>query len=316
MKLDAHEIHARLGADGWRRVLSDAGLTDRQLSKKNGPCPVCGGNDRYHFSNKYGRGDGYCRQCGHLDGFKILMGAKSILFPEARRLVLSLSGMESNDMPLPAPRVMQQEVPQIAAPTLRVRNLIRESCAIEDCEPARLYLASRSLWPLPAGHCLRAHPSVPYYQERNQIGRYPALIAAVRDINGELVTAHVTYLTTSGQKLDGVDPRKILSALTGREGCAVQLMPHGDVLGIAEGIETALSASVLHEVPVWAALNTSLLQKFEPPASVGKLIVFADRDIAGLDAASKLMERLQERVRLVIKTPQSKDWNDSHRSAA
>jgi len=44
----------------------------------------------------------------------------------------------------------------------------------------------------------------------------------------------------------------------------VQLMPAGGVLGIAEGIETALSAAVLDGVPVWAALNTSLLARFEP----------------------------------------------------
>jgi putative DNA primase/helicase len=315
--MDTHAIHATLGPDGWRNVLLNSGLTERQLSKKNGPCPVCTGTDRYHFSNKFGRGDAYCRQCGHLDGFKLLMGARGISFPEARRLVMSLAGLSEIAAAPFSPRAAaapEQEEP--AQPTQRVRTLIRESCAIEDCEPAMLYLDNRALWPLPQGHSLRAHPSVEYWQEGKRMGRYPALIAAVRDMCGELVTAHVTYLQPTGEKLQTFEPRKILSAMTAREGCAVQLMPHGDTLGIAEGIETALSAARMHEQPVWAALNTSLLMKWEPPHTVNKVVIFADRDVAGLDAATKLMERLQERVRLVIKTPQSKDWNDALRSAA
>jgi putative DNA primase/helicase len=317
LKWDSHAIHATLGPDGWRNVLLSAGLSERQLSKKNGPCPVCTGNDRYHFSNKYGRGDAYCRQCGHLDGFKLLTGALGIDFAEARRRVMSIAGISDTEHEPITPRSPVADDPeQPARPTQRVRALIRESCAVEDCEPAVLYLDSRALWPLPQGHGLRAHPSVEYWQEGKRIGRYPALIAAVRDMCGELVTVHVTYLTPAGEKLSNYEPRKILSAMTAREGCAVPLMPHGDTLGIAEGIETALSAARMHEQPVWAALNTSLLMKWEPPHTVSKVVIFADRDVAGLDAATKLMERLQERVRLVIKTPQSKDWNDALRSAA
>ena len=316
MKWDSHAIHSTLGPEGWRNVLLSAGLSERQLSKKNGPCPVCTGSDRYHFSNKYGRGDAYCRHCGHLDGFKLLIGALGIDFAEARRRVMSIAGLIDQEYQPIALRPAAPEAEAPAQPTQRVRNLIRESCLVEDCEAAILYLDSRALWPLPQGHSLRAHPSVEYWQEGKRVGRYPALIAAVRDMRGDLVTAHVTYLTPTGEKLQTFEPRKILSAMTAREGCAVPLMPHGDTLGIAEGIETALSAARMHELPVWAALNTSLLMKWEPPCTVTKVIIFADRDVAGLDAATRLMERLQERVRLVIKTPQSKDWNDALRSAA
>lgn len=315
MRYDAHAIHTALGPDGWRHVLLNAGLSERQLSKKNGPCPICGGTDRYHFDNKHGRGDFYCRHCGPNDGFRLVMGFRGVDFAEARRIVMSLAGL-SDDKPQPITPRPAPEPEQPAVPTQRVRNVLRESCQVEDCEPVIAYLDSRKLWPLPQGHGLRAHPSVAYWQEGQRIGRYPALVAAVRDLCGELVTAHMTYLEPTGEKLQLFEPRKILSAMTAREGCAVQLMQHGETLGIAEGIETALSAARLHEVPVWAALNTSLLAKWEPPHTVHKVIVFADRDVAGLDAATKLMERLQERVRLVIRTPQSKDWNDALRSAA
>jgi hypothetical protein len=37
-----------------------------------------------------------------------------------------------------------------------------------------------------------AHAGVEYRHDRRLIGRFPALIAEVRDSAGELVTAHVT----------------------------------------------------------------------------------------------------------------------------
>src|SRR5450759_3506935 len=101
--------------------------------------------------------------------------------------------------------------------------------------------------------------------------------------------------------------------MAGRAGCAVRLMPWGEVLGIAEGIETALSAAMIDDVPVWAALNTSLLAKFEPPPGVVRLRVYADRDEAGLASALRIVERLQGRTQLEIRIPSApaKDWNDT-----
>jgi putative DNA primase/helicase len=89
-----------------------------------------------------------------------------------------------------------------------------------------------------------------------------------------------------------------------------------DVLGIAEGIETALSAAVLDSVPVWAALNTSLLAKFQPPPDVTRPLIYADRDEPGLLAAGRLMERLQGRVKFELRVPAAphKDFNDIHMS--
>lgn len=200
----------------------------------------------------------------------------------------------------------------VASPSTRVRTLVRSACAVADCPDAVDYLTSRALWPLPPGCGMRAHASVEYFADGKRVGKFPALIAEVRDQPGALVTAHVTYLH-AGRKLEGQESRKLLGPLTGRTGCAARLMPlDGDTLGIAEGIETALSAAALDGIPVWAALNTALLGKFDPPAGVQTLRIYADRDEPGLLAAAHLMERLQGRVRVELKTPPppSKDFND------
>jgi putative DNA primase/helicase len=192
-----------------------------------------------------------------------------------------------------------------------VHEILRNACEPADVADVVAYLQSRRLWPLPADCTLQAHASVEYWSERQRVGRFPALIAQVLDVADERVTAHVTYLA-AGCKLTDHEPRKLISPLTGREGCAVRLIPATDMLGVGEGVETCLSAALLDQVPVWAALNTSLLAKFVPPAGIKTLRIYADRDVPGLEAAARLMERLQGRVRLEVRVPKApaKDWAD------
>ena len=308
----AADIHAHLGSS-WPAVLAQLGIPETALRNKHGPCPACGGKDRFRFDNKRGRGDYICGQCGAGDGFKLLERVHGWPFNEARKRVMEAAGLRTRSgdwapVPVSAPGYCDERP---ASPSDRVRRLRRDRCAVGNCNDAIDYLASRHLWPLPEGCTLSAHATVEYWDEGNRVGRYPALIADVCDLAGELVTCHVTYLQ-QGLKLASHEPRKLLSPMTGREGCAVRLMPASDVLGIAEGIETALSAAMIDGLPVWAALNTSILAKFEPPSGVVRLRIYADRDEAGLVAAVRLMERLQGRTRLDVRIPTApaKDWND------
>lgn len=311
--LDAATIHAELGQQ-WPTVLASLGVGETFLRlRKAGPCPACGGRDRYTFDNRRGRGDFLCRHCGPGDGFVLLMRVYGWSFAEARRRVIEVAklGVASEPAPRSQPAARQVVEPEVARPTPRVLKVAKTSCALADCADAVTYLNARLLWPLPPGYSLRAHPLIPYWHEGHELGRFAGLVGIVQDRAGSMVTAHVTYLR-GGNKLAEYEPRKLLSPLTGRTGCAVRLAPVGPVLGIAEGLETALSAWVLHDIPTWAALNTSLIAKFDPPDLVNRLVIFADRDAPGLEAAGRLMEALQGRVALELRLPPApaKDWND------
>ena len=81
-------------------------------------------------------------------------------------------------------------------------------------------------------------------------------------------------------------------------------------MGIAEGIETALSAAKLFDVPTWSVMSDYGMATFEPPPGLERLIIFADHDGAGQRAAFSLAERLP--IPTAIKTPErpGDDWND------
>ena len=207
--------------------------------------------------------------------------------------------------------------PLPARPTARVRDLLRTATSPDLVPDAVEYLSSRKLWPLPKGCRLKAHVAAPYWSTTGErpecIGRFPALLAEVRDMGGELVSAHVTYLQ-SGKKLEGHTPRKLLSPLAGRTGCAVRLVPQdGPVLVVAEGLETALAAHRLLGLPTWSCLSAPLLGRFQPPSDVEQLVVAIDKDGAGISAARKLRDRL--RLRVDLRVPRGADFAEDLEAA-
>jgi hypothetical protein len=77
-------------------------------------------------------------------------------------------------------------------------------------------------------------------------------------------------------------------------GGAIRLFPSSPVLGLAEGIETALAVHLRTGMPVWSAVSAGLLARLEPPTGTTLVVVWADRDRSGTGetAALSLRERL------------------------
>ena len=94
---------------------------------------------------------------------------------------------------------------------------------------------------------------------------------------------------------------------------AVRLGPAGEALGIAEGVETALSAMELSGITCWASLGAQRLPRLWLPEAVRTVYIFADADEPGRKAARQAAERYErEGRRVLIRRPASGfgDWND------
>jgi P4 family phage/plasmid primase-like protien len=60
-------------AGRWVEILSAMGISPDCLTGRHGPCPKCGGTDRWRFTNLNDGGGGICNQCGKFgDGFALL----------------------------------------------------------------------------------------------------------------------------------------------------------------------------------------------------------------------------------------------------
>jgi putative DNA primase/helicase len=194
-----------------------------------------------------------------------------------------------------------------------MNKLWRWSKAVESNDPVGRYLFRRiGLTSFPA--CLRTAYHVRYQSDCASF--HPAMIAMVTGPDGSPSILHRTYLTDDGRKALVIEPRLWMPGIIAK-GAAIRLAPAGDTLGIAEGIETALSASVLFGVPCWAAGNAGMLAAWQPPAEAKRIFVFGDNDrnFAGQSAAYSLARRLesdQRAAEVQIPAEVDTDWNDVH----
>jgi putative DNA primase/helicase len=160
------------------------------------------------------------------------------------------------------------------------RELWRSTRALSG--PALAYLGHRCCRLPPLGSHLRWIPDLKH--PSGHVG--PALVALVTDaVTCEPLTLHRTWITSTGKA--NVDPPRLLLAGHRKLGGVIRLWPDDEVtlgLGIAEGIETALSLAWAHS-PAWACIDAGNLKSFPILGGIESLVIAADHDPAGLAAA-------------------------------
>jgi putative DNA primase/helicase len=99
------------------------------------------------------------------------------------------------------------------------------------------------------------------------------------------------------------------------KGGAIRLYPleEGQPLALAEGIETALAVREVTGWPVWATIAAPFMKEVVLPHEVNEVVIAADHDRAGIDAAHALARKLLRegrRVRLAVPPVEGEDWLD------
>ncbi|GHB33906.1 hypothetical protein GCM10007094_23530 [Pseudovibrio japonicus] len=116
---------------------------------------------------------------------------------------------------------------------------------------------------------------------------FPALVFFLRDPFGDVVSLQRVFLDgTAGVKITQINHNipdaKVMFASS--SGAACRIGGDGPRIGLLEGGETALGNWALHDFqyPMWAAMSTSGLVRFEAPGFVERIDIFPDSDDATL----------------------------------
>lgn len=333
--------------EDWKRraaesdILQEAVRLGAKLKRAGrewiGPCPTCGGTDR--FSVNPSKGVFNCRGATGGNIIAMTMHVAGLSFLEAVEAITgepNPSGREAK--PLSAEECEAREK-QRAENEARQRSREAEQAAYQEdtretaqaiwsaSQPiagtlAQTYLRSRGIVLDEYPDVLRFHPVLPYPGKSK---RYPVLVCRVDDVIGNLTGIWRIFLRDDGRKAD-VENAKL--GLGPTAGGAVRLNGMAPHIGIAEGVETALAAWLLigRSIPVWSGLSTSYVN-LEVPLGVSRITIFPDGDRplrkrgheyepaipAGRKAAQALFARLTEdgvRASIAAEPPPGKDYND------
>lgn len=265
-----------------------------------------------------------CFACGASgDAIRFVMNSENLSFLASVELLADLAGVEIPGRETKVSRKLAPVVRDTPVP-VKVDNgsapaalRIWDKCVSAIGTHAESYLKARGI-KLPMSPEIRFHPSLRYAPS----GEYfPTLVARLSDAAGFRAVQR-TYLDPVKPTKANVETPKRCKG--GMQAGAVRLRAPRDVLGIAEGIETALSAAQIYSVPTWACLGAGRLARIDIPESVEQIILFSDAGEVGRIEAFKAADEYELKgYRVEVITPQAhhkdakaSDFNDLLRSAA
>lgn len=301
-------------------------------SRRHSPCPIHGGTRPFRiFKDFEDTGGCICSQCGAFsDGFALLNEAhgwdSSVALKEVATYLGLTDSKTHTKAPLP-PRILIKKTEttdeEIQQRTKRTQELWKQGLSINEsgAEPMARYMYNRGLDMARTPPALKMILSHSYYDEDKFIANYSAMLAPVLNPQGHCIALHRTYLTFQGLKAPVESPKKLYTQGKSLRGAAIRLFPATNILGVCEGIETALAVNQMTGMPVWACISANLLRQVDIPEDVETVVIWADKDRsrAGQKAATQLAEKLyEEGFEVVIKLPEidipkhkkSVDWLD------
>ena len=287
----------------WRGILESVGVYLPETPKDHGPCPICGpgsNSHRFRFDDIDGTGSWICTQCGSGDGWSLYQKHVNADFIGAAKQISSFIGH------IPECKVEQKPKKD---PKIALVQVWKNSKPIIGSDQVSKYLRSRKLMLTPENIRFGR-----IYESETKTNM-PAMVGVVMDRAGKCVSLHRTYLSGTS-KADLESPKKLMPATDSLSSCgaAIRLFKPTDVVGVSEGIETAIACKQLFDIPTWATISTSIMVGFEPPEGIRKVVIFGDNDanFSGQKHAYILANKLYNKNYIVeVQIPEDVgDWAD------
>lgn len=283
----------------WRQTLEGYGCR-LAIGSHHGPCPVCGGKDRFRFDDKDGRGTWFCSKCDPQSGGGLLLLSR----------YLGKSTLET------AKELIGDDYELSAAP---VRQYVDNAAVAK----ANAEQAAKGAQMMLGAAVRRSHP---YMDGKGLLGEWLTNGDVMIDYTGAriavgellLIPAYKNGLLVNMQKIN-LDGEK--RPITGGDMSGVYHCIDGKTKAIAivEGFATGVTVNRMTGYMVYCAFQTANLKdvgkyaREQHPDS--KLIFFADHDeidpVHGWRPGTKYAEAAAIPINaLVALPPEIGDWDD------
>ncbi|MDC9606375.1 DUF7146 domain-containing protein [Xenorhabdus griffiniae] len=271
-----------------------------------GNCPICERKGSFRIDDREGRGTFICT-CNAGDGWKLLTLTQGKDYKTLADEIDLLLGIQSDK------RSTAKKETNITGFRNRVTACYANLSHLRGTQ-GEAYLRNRGIHVLPADN-------VKYCAEQPvRNGTLQAIWALATDSKGLACYLHRTYL--DGDRKAALEVTKKMNSLQEEsylahaQSVAIRLFPVDSTLGIAEGIETALSCKQIYGVNTWSTMNAGYMAKFIAPQGVKHLIVFADNDwsatghAAAMECARKNLQANNDVEKVSVRWPDAGDFND------
>lgn len=278
----------------WRSTLEGYGC-QLPSGRHHGPCPVCGGKDRFRFDDKDGRGTWFCSQCDPQSGGGLLLLSRYLGKPT----IETAKELLGQDMPRTVAPVRKHAVSdEQMREELRKRAAKGAKMLMEKSHAAsHAYMDGKGLsgeWSVSSEIMMGSD------NERIEPG---ALLLVPVFKNGELV--NVQKITAEGKKrpIYGGDMAGVCHVIDGP----------GKIVAVVEGFATGVTVNRMTNAKTYVAFNTSNLHSITEQARAenqeSTLVIFADNDEhgAGLKYAEDAAIASNAKIAL---PPELGDWDD------
>jgi len=255
----------------WEFIFKEYGLPPHTGNKHyNGPCPLCGKKKKFRIDDKHGTGGWIC-VCGHGNGLDLIMAKTGREYTEVCREIDVMIGNDGNkDIAV----TMEDDGHIMAMEHYNSLYPVKGS-------PVERYLASRGITLLPQ-HSVRFSQREYSTSVKSDL---PAMYCVASNYKNRIKYKHCTFILED--KKANIEAPKQMGTIKEYSGAvAVKLFGYGTILGIAEGIETALSTTQMYRIPTWSTMNSAFMKRFLAPEGVEVLYIFADNDKNGTGLAA------------------------------